>query len=118
MYLKIILIKFLLWLNSHKGLVYSQIFSNNAEPLNEISIGTDESFLRFVEDKTLIVSNKEHHIFGKHNLDLSNLLKASTISFLALKMYDNFEFCNAESYIPVYIQEFIPKYNDIEMIII
>ncbi len=93
-------------IKSHQDLYYIQKFNTLAEKITEIEMIQLEELLNMNYENSIIVGAD----IGKGRT-LSGLERLTPIfvSKLAFKKYNNNEFKNAESFIPLYSQEFIPK---------
>ncbi|MBM2814459.1 MAG: tsaB [Ignavibacteria bacterium] len=96
---------------SHKDLVYYQFFNINAEALSEIFQGTIEELLKASTGQTFYCGPGAHNLpYGMKNYPYW-LLNAEFIAHLGYMYYLEGHFVTAAEFVPLYIQEFVPKYE-------
>lgn len=93
-------------IKSHQDLYYIQKFNSNAKKTSEIEMIKLEELLKLDFDETVVSGADIQKGFY-----LSGLQRFTPrfISKLAINKFKKNEFTNAESFIPLYSQEFIPK---------
>ena len=96
---------------SHNDLVYEQLFDFQNNNLTEISFSKiDEVKNKYAQEEKLFLSTnyKIDIDLGIYSPEFSQITVA-TVGKLAIQMYKNDEFTEAEKLVPLYIQDFIPN---------
>ncbi|MES2766096.1 MAG: tRNA (adenosine(37)-N6)-threonylcarbamoyltransferase complex dimerization subunit type 1 TsaB [Bacteroidota bacterium] len=94
---------------SHKELFYAQKFSNDGELQSEIIFAPTNEIEQMVSFKS-VVCGPGAPLF-KTGVTLSGLQRLTPrfIARLAGRMFLKGEFTNAEEFVPMYVQEFVPR---------
>ena len=94
---------------SNSDLYYFQKFSiTEFENVSEIIVGNQNVLLQHLTEKTYLCGTGADD-FIKNVLNEFSQPSARLISELAYKMYNEEKFGNSENFVPLYVQEFIPK---------
>lgn len=97
-------------ISSHKDFVYFQKFDKNAQPLSEIIFDKIDHLVEFCTDNSLLCGNGFANI-GKQSL-FHNGISASIINKLAVNLFETNSFVSSKNFVPLYVQEFIPRSNE------
>ncbi len=94
---------------SHKELFYAQKFNNDGEPQSEIIFAPTNEISPMISFKT-VLCGPGATVF-KNGVTLSGLQRLTPrfIARLARRMFLKNEFTNAEEFVPMYVQEFVPR---------
>ncbi len=94
---------------SHKELFYAQRFSNDGEPQSEIIFAPMNEISPMISFKTVLCGPGAPAF--KNGVTLSGLQRLTPrfIARLAGRMFLKDEFTNAEEFVPMYVQEFVPR---------
>jgi tRNA threonylcarbamoyladenosine biosynthesis protein TsaB len=94
---------------SHKELFYAQRFLKNGEPNSEIIFAPHAEIADMISEKTVLCGPGATAF--KNGVTLSGLQRISPrfIARLAGRMFLKGEFVNAEEFVPLYVQEFVPR---------
>ena len=96
---------------SHSDLVYTQLFDASNNNLTEIEfVKIEEVKEKYAKDELLFLSTnyKIELDFGIYLPEFSRIT-AATVGKLAVQMYKKNEFTNPDTFVPLYIQDFIPR---------
>lgn len=94
---------------SHKELFYAQKFTNDGEPQSDIILAPMDEIESMIAFKTVLCGPGAAAF--KSGVSLSGLQRLTPrfIARLAGRMFLKDEFVSAEEYIPLYVQEFVPR---------
>ena len=96
-------------IHSHKDLFYAQKFDNMLNPISEPSLITESEIHSQETDDSLLVINylgDNANIFGNYQI---NSLKSNVLIGLGFDYYNESIFVDADSFIPLYYQDFTVK---------
>ncbi len=96
--------------SSHKDFVYFQKFDKNGYPINDIIFDTINSVIEFCSDNSLLCGNGFSRI-GKKSL-FCNGISSTIINKLAVNLFETNSFISSKDFVPMYVQEFVPRSNE------
>lgn len=97
-------------LPSHKNLIYCQRFSPEAEPISEIQLVEIQQFQEIADKPEIFLAGKtDTKCTNCFNLDEMNLPTAKMIALFGYELFKNSEFSDPDTFLPIYVQDFIPK---------
>ncbi len=94
---------------SHKNLLYYQVYDQDLNPKCEIIMDEKENFHTMDFKNTLLVGNFEPFNADYVSINALNNLNISNVMEFAKLQYQNNIFTNPVDYVPIYVQDFVPK---------
>lgn len=92
---------------SHKKFVYYQVFNKTLTPESDITFDEIQNLKSLESPETIIISPlKDIEIFHSYQLIQ---LTPRIIAEYAYTKYQTIEFTDSEKFLPLYVQEFVPK---------
>ncbi|HOM05210.1 MAG TPA: tRNA (adenosine(37)-N6)-threonylcarbamoyltransferase complex dimerization subunit type 1 TsaB [Candidatus Kapabacteria bacterium] len=97
-------------ISSHKDFVYFQKFDKNGNPLSDIIFDTIDNVIELCSANSLLCGNGFSHI-GKKSLFCDGI-SSTIINKLAVNLFETNSFIHSKDFIPMYVQEFVPRSNE------
>jgi tRNA threonylcarbamoyladenosine biosynthesis protein TsaB len=96
-------------LPSHKNLYYFQEFSNQMEELSEIKLMEIENIFSNLENKFVVIGTEIIKLQIDSKFIVKKNLEPASLAKLAYLFYKEEKFVSADDYVPLYVQDFVPK---------
>ncbi len=94
---------------SHKNLLYYRVYDQDLNPQGEIIMDEKENFHTMDFNNTILVGNFEPFASDYSSINALNSLNISNVMEFANLQYQNNTFTNPVDFIPIYVQDFVPK---------
>lgn len=101
-------------IESHKDLVYRQVFTHDAEPSTDAAVVSVTELVETFDALAVYCGPGARHVDRESSLADIHRLSPRWIADLGWHMYQSDSFADASSFAPLYVQDFIPKTKSIK----